>query len=424
MLIDPEKVAKFMDKYGKDDKVTRQDAERHKLNLAFFEKLDRNRDGVLDHKELEALPSTGYQLSTTEIDVPLIQEVAEKAFGKAMAIRSQCTFKPAGGQEVPDLALVADNEGLARVEPNPEARSRDLLEEYAGGVAVVVRDVQPAITEAELKDRIAELRSQSLGKTDMRRTEVLPLGKPTEEGYSSFAVLVKLEDVPATRWRAVAQKEMELVNESLAHKQAINATKFSPAIAGLASQRALVAVILSWIGIVLYLWLRFGTARWGLAAVVCMIHDTIVVVGLVAVTGWLYNTFLGRMLGLSAFKMDLTMIAAVLTVIGYSTTDTIVVFDRIRENRGKLTVVTAGIINESINQTLSRTILTSCTTLLTVLVMYVFGGEGLRAFNFALVVGIVFGTYSSIAIASPLLMGFKTAIAYKAAAPPAPVTAV
>jgi protein-export membrane protein SecD len=183
MLIDPEKVNKFLDRYGKDDKVTRQDAERHKLNMAFFDKIDKNHDGVLDHKELEALPSTGYQLSTTETNPSLIQDVAEKAFGKALAIRSKCTFKPASGQELPDLGMVADNQGLARVEPNPEARARDLLEEYNGGVAIVVRDVQPPLTEAELKGRIAEMRSQSLGKTDMRRTEVLPT--PPSPSWSS-----------------------------------------------------------------------------------------------------------------------------------------------------------------------------------------------------------------------------------------------
>ena len=88
--------------------------------------------------------------------------------------------------------------------------------------------------------------------------------------------------------------------------------------------------------------------------------------------------------------------------------------------RNRSSKVHAPLINEAINQTLSRTILTSCTTLLTVLVMYIFGGEGLRAFNFALLVGIIFGTYSSIAIASPLLMGFREAIGARAAR--APVT--
>jgi len=99
-----------------------------------------------------------------------------------------------------------------------------------------------------------------------------------------------------------------------------------------------------------------------------------------------------------------------LTLVGYSVNDTIVVFDRIRENRGKLTTVSKNVIDSSINQTISRTLLTGLTTLCVVLVMYIWGGPGIHAFNFALLCGIMFGTYSSIAVASPLLMGFKAAV--------------
>jgi len=103
------------------------------------------------------------------------------------------------------------------------------------------------------------------------------------------------------------------------------------------------------------------------------------------------------------------MIAALLTIIGYSLNDTIVVFDRIRENRGKLSNLNPQIISNSINQTLSRTLLTSLTTFAVVLVMYIWGGAGLRGFTFAMLVGILVGTYSSIAIAAPiLLLGKKT----------------
>ena len=99
------------------------------------------------------------------------------------------------------------------------------------------------------------------------------------------------------------------------------------------------------------------------------------------------------------------MIAGFLTVIGYSLNDTIVVFDRIRENRGKQTNLTADTINTSINQTLSRTILTSFTTLIVLVVMYIWGGSALRGFNYVLIIGVLVGTYSSIGIAAPLLFG-------------------
>ena len=97
------------------------------------------------------------------------------------------------------------------------------------------------------------------------------------------------------------------------------------------------------------------------------------------------------------------MIAAILTVIGYSLNDTIVVFDRIRENRGRIGTLNPNLINNSINQTLSRTILTSMTTFIVVSILYVFGGAGVHGFAFALMIGVVVGTYSSIGIATPLL---------------------
>jgi SecD/SecF fusion protein len=197
------------------------------------------------------------------------------------------------------------------------------------------------------------------------------------------------------------------------------ARNFDVSIAGEAAGRAIFAIIASWLVIVIYLWFRFGSARWGLGAVVCLIHDVIIVVGLVAASGWMYKTWFGEMLGLQSFKIDLAMVAAILTVIGYSVNDTIVVFDRIRENRGKLATVSPQVINTSINQTLARTLLTSGTTFIVVVIMYVVGGVGVHAFSYALLAGIVFGTYSSVAVASPLLMGFKKALVAKVTGPAA-----
>ena len=104
------------------------------------------------------------------------------------------------------------------------------------------------------------------------------------------------------------------------------------------------------------------------------------------------------------FKINLPIIAAFLTIIGYSLNDTIVVFDRVREVRGKSPEITKEMINKSINQTLARTVLTSLTTLLVVLILYVLGGESIHGFAYALVVGIMVGTYSSIFVASPALL--------------------
>lgn len=181
-------------------------------------------------------------------------------------------------------------------------------------------------------------------------------------------------------------------------------TQIDPSVGEKSMQDALVAIVLSLAAIIIYIWVRFGNVRFGIAAVVSLMHDVSIALGCVAATAWLSTTSLGRFLLIGDFKIDLPMIAGFLTLIGYSLNDTIVVFDRIRENRGKLTTVTREIVNTSINQTLSRTLLTSATTLMVLIVMYVWGGAGLRGFNYVMIIGILIGTYSSIAIAAPILL--------------------
>jgi preprotein translocase subunit SecF len=156
--------------------------------------------------------------------------------------------------------------------------------------------------------------------------------------------------------------------------------------------QATLAVLYSLAGMLVYLWFRFGLI-YGIAAVVACFHDTLITVGAFS---------------LANKEISLTVIAAILTLVGYSMNDTIVVFDRIRENiklmrRERLDII----VNHSINQTLSRTILTSGLTFLTVLSLYLFGGEVLHGFSFALVIGILIGTYSSIAVAAPMLVAYQ-----------------
>jgi len=181
---------------------------------------------------------------------------------------------------------------------------------------------------------------------------------------------------------------------------------FDATLADETSNQALFAIAASWVVILVYLWFRFGNWTFGAAAVVCLIHDLCFTLGAIAVCHYLYDTSIGSALGLHDFKIDLPTVAALLTLVGYSVNDTIVVFDRIREVRGKSPVLTFKMINESVNQTLSRTILASLTTWLVVVVLYIFGGEGVHLFSFVMVVGVLVGTYSSIYIAAPLLMVF------------------
>jgi SecD/SecF fusion protein len=143
--------------------------------------------------------------------------------------------------------------------------------------------------------------------------------------------------------------------------------------------------------------------RYGIAAITALVHDVCITLGAVTACTYIATTPIGEKLLIGDFKINLAMIAAFLTLIGYSLNDTIVVFDRIRENRHKARLNPQTITN-SINQTISRTILTSFTTFIVVLIMYIFGGPGLRGFTFAIGLGIIVGTYSSIAIAAPTLL--------------------
>ena len=157
-------------------------------------------------------------------------------------------------------------------------------------------------------------------------------------------------------------------------------------------RKATMATLYSMAGMLVYLWFRFQLI-YGVAAVVACFHDTLITVGAFALTGQ---------------EISLTVIAAILTLVGYSMNDTIVVFDRIRENlRLSRRESLPDVVNRSINQTLSRTVLTSGLTFLTVLSLYIFGGPVLRGFSFALVVGILIGTYSSIAVAAPMLVAWQ-----------------
>jgi len=199
------------------------------------------------------------------------------------------------------------------------------------------------------------------------------------------------------------QQVLEYLQQQFADTPVWSASnKIGSQVADRMQNAAIYALVGSLFFIIVYIWIRFQRVTFGLAAVVALVHDVAITLGAIALSYWLAGVF-GFLL-VEEFKISLPIVAALLTIVGYSLNDTIVVFDRIREVRGKSPDLTAGMINASINQTLSRTLLTSMTTLLVVVVLYAIGGEGIHGFAFALVVGVVVGTYSSIFIASPALL--------------------
>ena len=166
---------------------------------------------------------------------------------------------------------------------------------------------------------------------------------------------------------------------------------------------AIIALVSSWVLIILYLWIRFQGVAFGLAAVIALIHDVLVMLGGIAFSYYV-PAWLGAVTLIEPFKINLPIVAAFMTIIGYSVNDTIVVFDRIREIRGKAPSITRQMVNDATNQTLSRTLLTSFTVLLVVVILYLAGGQAVHGFAFSLIVGVMTGTYSSIYVAAPILL--------------------
>lgn len=181
-----------------------------------------------------------------------------------------------------------------------------------------------------------------------------------------------------------------------------------PKVGGELQRQAIYVVLWALLGMLVYIGFRFEWI-YGAAAVIAVFHDTIITIGLFSI----FNK-----------EISLTVIAALLTLIGYSMNDTIVVFDRIRENlKLNKRMGFYELVNASINQTLSRTILTSGLTFLTALSLWLFGGPVLNGFSFALVVGIIVGTYSSIFIASPILVAWRDSMENRKKSSPPPATA-
>ena len=161
-------------------------------------------------------------------------------------------------------------------------------------------------------------------------------------------------------------------------------------------QSGIIAISLSLIAMLFYIWIRFEW-QFSVGSIVALFHDVIITIGIFSIL---------------SLEINLSIIAAVLTIVGYSMNDTVVIYDRIRENLNKYTRLNINeIANLSINETLSRTIITSLTTLLALLSIYILGGEILRGFSFAMILGVLIGTYSSIFVAAPVLKFFK--VSYK-----------
>jgi SecD/SecF fusion protein len=242
-----------------------------------------------------------------------------------------------------------------------------------------------------------------LNQEGLKGFQLLPASRENEEGLFSKMKLELADPIERAQLAAILDQTKKAFDESPQPERLEN---FDKQLASNAQEIALYAILASWAALLFYLWFRFGSWTFGAATVLCLIHDLFFTLGVIAACHYVHGTWFGNLLGIGDFKIDLQTVAALLTLVGYSVSDTIVVFDRIREVRGKNPALTPQMINDSVNQTLSRTILSSLTVWVVVIVLYIFGGEGVHLFAFVMIVGVVVGTYSSIYIASPLLLIF------------------
>ncbi len=355
---------------------------------------------------------SSYEVITVNADAVAVRKTLGTALQGMLNVKQAATFAGIDG----DLTAAMSTGVVVPVESETQRVNGQLLEnvgDHTGGVAIILKGLAPALAADDVKQRIEQIRlaggaaaGNAVGfrKVDVNAladgSGVVVFASDPEIAYSADDV-AKREDWTTSLAGPTWQKVVDAVSKpaDFARVSTINQQ-----VAGETSIDAIVALFLSILFIVLYIWIRFGDFKYGSATVVALFHDTLFVLAGIGVAHFIAETFVGSMLLLEPFRLNLTMVSAILTVMGFSMNDTVVVFDRIRENRGKVGHVDRQVINDSINQTLSRTVLTGATTMVTLAVMYATGGPGIHGFTFALLVGFVVGTYSSIAIASPLLL--------------------
>ncbi|MFI4871379.1 MAG: protein translocase subunit SecF, partial [Phycisphaerales bacterium JB061] len=366
--------------------------------------------------EDDGITSSTFRIKTLATNAETIAGLINAEFADVLPSKPRLEFDASDNSDL----------RLAPVYPITRPRLGDNIErpgvladvsDFNGGVAIVLENLEPQPTERDLKERLDYMRRDREFSSLLSRQWDIRIIEGTPEAIESAAVVVLdpglLVFESRDRWEAeVAGREWELVRRALSRTESLAGTDtFDAAVASSFRGKAIAAVAISLLLITIYIWVRFGSVRYSLAALAALMHDVLTAVGLIALAEIMYHypstESLARSLYILPFKIDLALIAALLTIIGYSLNDTIIIMDRIRENRGKLDYATRSVVNLSINQTISRTVITSGTTLTAIVILYIFGGEGVRAFSFTLLVGVLVGTYSSVAVAAPLVWSAK-----------------
>ena len=247
---------------------------------------------------------------------------------------------------------------------------------------------------------LIELRvdKKNINTSDIRSSlKILNLGDINVKEFGKEGdYLIKIEQKTKNNNNLIPKIKKNLIQKLNADINFRRVENVGPKVSSELLQSGIIAISLSLAAMLFYIWIRFEW-QFSIGYIIALFHDVIITVGILSIL---------------SLEVNLSIIAAVLTIVGYSMNDTVVIYDRIRENLGKyIKLNISETADLSINETLSRTIITSATTLLALISIYILGGEILRGFSFAMILGVIIGTYSSIFVAAPVLKFFK--VSYK-----------
>ena len=248
--------------------------------------------------------------------------------------------------------------------------------DFKGGTLIELRANDKSINVTTLR--------QSFKKMNLGDFNVKKFGNEND-----FLIKIEKKDTSANAIEIIKKNLISSISDSFSFRRVENV---GPKVSAELLKSGVIAIALSLAAMLFYIWIRFEW-QFSLGAILALFHDVIITLGLFS----LFN-----------LEINLSIVAAVLTIVGYSMNDTVVIYDRVRENLRKFSDIKIyELTNISINETLSRTIITSATTLLALVSIYLFGGEILKGFSLAMIMGVVFGTYSSIYIANPILVKLR-----------------
>ena len=248
--------------------------------------------------------------------------------------------------------------------------------DFKGGTLIELRSSDKKINVSSLRDTFTIM---NLGDINIKK-----FGNEND-----FLIKIEKKDTSSSAIEKIKKNLTKSIGSSFSFRRVENV---GPKVSSELLKSGIIAIALSLAAMLFYIWIRFEW-QFSLGAILALFHDVIITLGFFSLSG---------------LEINLSIVAAILTIVGYSMNDTVVIYDRVRENLRKFSDIKIfELTNISINETLSRTIITSVTTLLALISIYVFGGEILKGFSLAMIMGVLFGTYSSIYIANPVLVKLK-----------------